>query len=73
LFGEGFAVDKDQGGGAAFGGYGAGDDGLAGAGWRDQDAVVVGEQRVDCGGLAGREFRGEGEVVAADEPRGVPG
>ena len=114
LVGEGFAVDEDQGGGAALGDHGAGHDGLAGSGWGDEQPVVVGEQRADRGALPGGEFGGErdvdllagvsyvgdgqprsglfddrgdgvaqpagqdqavveGEVVAADEPRGVPG
>jgi hypothetical protein len=59
LVGEGFAVDENQGGGVAFGDHGAGHDGLAGAGWGDQDPVVVGEECADRVGLLAGEFGGE--------------
>ena len=41
---------------AAFGDHGAGHDGLARSGRRDEHAVVVGEHRADRGGLLGVEL-----------------
>ena len=42
---------------------GAGDDGLAGAGWGDEHAEVVAEHGVVCGLLLGLQLRGEFEGV----------
>ena len=57
LFGEGFAVDEHQGGGAAFGDHGAGHDRLPGSGRGDEHTVVVGEHRTDRGALPGGRVR----------------
>jgi Nucleotidyl transferase AbiEii toxin, Type IV TA system len=62
LLGQDLSVDEDQGGGSAFGDDGAGHDGLAGSGWRDQYAIVVREHGAHGGGLVRLEGRGELDV-----------
>ena len=61
LVGQGLAVDEHEGRHAAGGDDCAGDDGLAGTGWRDQHAEVVTGQGVVRCVLVGIEARGEFE------------
>jgi phage/plasmid primase-like uncharacterized protein len=65
LLGQRFAVDKDEGRGAAFGDHGAGHDGLAGSWWGDKHTVIVGEKRTDRNILRDRQFRAERDIDLA--------